>query len=107
MATGQFQDAPWLVFGQEPDALHSWLGGVLALFTLLHVIAVFLHDLKGKGALVSAMISGWRYFHVTRQGPIEDAVFNRRTSVEVSIDSLGRQKTMDNNRGNSDKQPAQ
>ena len=99
VATGQFQDAPWLVFGQEPDALHSWLGGVLGLFTLLHVMSVFLHDGKGKGALVSAMISGWRYFHVTRQGPIDDAVFNRRTPVEVSIDSLDRGRTTDNSRG--------
>ena len=89
VATGQFQDAPWLVFAHEPDELHAWLGGVIALFAAFHILAVCLHDLKGKGALLSAMISGRRYFHVTRQGPIEDAVFKRRTSFEVSIENLG------------------
>ena len=92
VATGQFREAPWRVFGLAPDALHAWLGGCIALFTLAHVIAVFLHDLKGRGALISAMVSGWRYFHVTRQGKVEDAVFGRRTTAEVSLDSLGRQK---------------
>jgi len=99
VATGQFREAPWRVFGLAPDALHAGLGGCIALFTLAHAIAVFLHDLKGKGALISAMVSGWRYFHVSRQSQAEDAVFGRRTTAEVSIDSLGRQKTLDNHRG--------
>jgi Ni/Fe-hydrogenase 1 B-type cytochrome subunit len=89
--TGQFRDAPWVVFGNAPGVLHAWLGGSLALFTVFHVIAVFLHDLRGKGALLSAMISGWRYFHVTRQGQIEDAVLGRRTSVDVHLEGPGAQ----------------
>ena len=28
---------------------------------------LFLHDLKGKDAFISAMVSGHRYFHFTRQ----------------------------------------
>ena len=94
--TGQFREAPWLMIGLAPDALHAWLGGCLALFAMAHVIAVFLHDLKGKGALVSAMIGGWRYFHVTRQARVEDAVFRRGASVEVSLDGPVKRDT-DNN----------
>jgi Ni/Fe-hydrogenase 1 B-type cytochrome subunit len=84
--TGLNEDAPWRVLGYAVDELHGRLAGILLLFTALHVIAVFLHDWKGTGALVSAMISGYRYFHVTRQGPVEDAIFNRRVSVELKID---------------------
>jgi len=41
-------------------------------FSLLHVLAVFVHDLKGTGSDVSAMISGQRVFVVEKQTPAQD-----------------------------------
>ncbi|MEZ5540562.1 MAG: cytochrome b/b6 domain-containing protein [Pseudomonadota bacterium] len=96
VASGFLHGTPWRLFGQAPDTLHTWLGVCLGLFAIAHGIAVFLHDLKGDGALVSAMISGARYFHVNRAG--EDAVFGRRIQVEVDIETLGRRQRTDQNR---------
>ena len=39
---------------------------VVTVFVVLHVLAVFLHDWKGSGADVSAMINGHRVFVVNR-----------------------------------------
>jgi Ni/Fe-hydrogenase 1 B-type cytochrome subunit len=53
------------------------------LFVLAHVIAVFMHDLKGGGDDVSAMINGKRLFEVK---PIP---FQEIGGVHtVSVDSL-------------------
>lgn len=41
-------------------------------FSLLHILAVFVHDLKGTGSDVSAMISGQRVFVVETQPPAQD-----------------------------------
>jgi len=81
--SGQFQDAPWRVFGYAIDTLHARLAVVVSVFVVAHVVAVFLHDWKGRGALISAMIGGWRYFHVAGQGLTVDAVFSARLPVEV------------------------
>jgi Ni/Fe-hydrogenase 1 B-type cytochrome subunit len=89
VATGQYHAAPWRFAGHSPGTLHAWLGTCIALFTVAHLIAVFLHDLKGRGALVSAMIGGSRYFHITRQGTDDTAVFGRRIPVEVKLDVPG------------------
>lgn len=92
VATGQLHSAPWRFAGQPPETLHAWLADCLALFTLAHLIAVFLHDLKGKGALVSAMIGGSRYFHVDRKGADGTGVFGRSIPVEVKLDVPGRKE---------------
>jgi Ni/Fe-hydrogenase 1 B-type cytochrome subunit len=41
---------------------------LIAGLALLHLVAVFLHDWKGTGSEVSAMISGYKIFVVSRQG---------------------------------------
>ena len=40
---------------------------LIAALTLVHLVAVFLHDWKGTGSEVSAMISGHKIFVVSRQ----------------------------------------
>lgn len=53
-------------------------------FSLLHILAVFVHDLKGTGSDVSAMISGQRIFVVESKAP--PAVLS-----SVSLDDLTKQ----------------
>jgi len=84
VASGFSHAAPYRVVGLQPETLHAGLGDALALFSLFHVIAAALHDWKGDGALVSALFSGKRYFHVNRQQRIEDRVLNTGIPVEIT-----------------------
>jgi Ni/Fe-hydrogenase 1 B-type cytochrome subunit len=83
VTSGLLYAAPYRLLGLQPDILHAGLGEGLAFFSLFHVIATALHDWKGDGALVSAMFSGKRYFHVNRQQQIENRLLN--TGVPVNI----------------------
>ena len=53
-------------------------------FSLLHILAVFVHDLKGTGSDVSAMISGQRIFLVESQS-------SPPVTGSVSLDELTKQ----------------
>lgn len=53
-------------------------------FSLLHILAVFVHDLKGTGSDVSAMISGQRIFVV-------EPKTSQPASSSVSLDELTKQ----------------
>jgi Ni/Fe-hydrogenase 1 B-type cytochrome subunit len=44
--------------------LHHMCYQVIAVFTLLHIPAVFSHDLAGKGSDISGMINGHRIFEI-------------------------------------------
>jgi Ni/Fe-hydrogenase 1 B-type cytochrome subunit len=85
VASGLLHDVPYRrLSGLQPDTLHAGLGQALALFSLFHVIAAALHDWKGDGALVSAMFSGKRYFHVNRQQQIENRALNTGIPVDLT-----------------------
>jgi Ni/Fe-hydrogenase 1 B-type cytochrome subunit len=84
VASGFLHHAPYRLVGLQPAALHADLGELLALFSLVHVIAAALHDWKGEGALVSAMFSGKRYFHVNRQQRIENRMLNTGIPVDIT-----------------------
>lgn len=87
------------VFGLPMYDLHLVLSGVIIVFTIFHIISVFLHDLKGKGAYISAMINGFRYFHsagvigskslATKNEPPETKI------ATVSVSSIKRQGNKD------------
>jgi Ni/Fe-hydrogenase 1 B-type cytochrome subunit len=62
--TGLFYNAPYQFLGMSMFGLHGGLASLILGFTVAHVVAVVLHDLKGKGASISGMINGYRYFHV-------------------------------------------
>ena len=72
---------PLRIGGLTMPALHAALAAPLALFIVVHLVAVFLHDLRGGNALVSAMIGGERIVRIERPdapgGP-----------VRVSLDAL-------------------
>jgi len=72
------QAASGLLVKYQPDGILEWMPqlkhlhdlgyGIIATFVPLHIVAVFLHDWKGEGAEISAMISGYKLFSVQRPG---------------------------------------
>jgi len=67
-------------------AIHGFWASVLLWFSVLHIIAVVLHDLKGKGADVSGIINGYRLFFIDRSS----AQTSEASVQYVSMDSLKR-----------------
>ena len=55
--------------GMSMRQLHLWLAGIITVLSLAHIATVLLHDWKAKGAFVSAMINGHRYFHYDTPEP--------------------------------------
>ena len=66
----------------ELKHLHDVGYAIIATFVPFHILTAFLHDWKGKGAEVSAMISGYKLFVVQR--PEQPG-----TVQTVSIDDIG------------------
>jgi len=61
--------------------LHAVLANFILYFTLAHIFFAVLHDIKGGGAQVSAMLNGYKFFQIKEvENPIKDN--------SVSLDSL-------------------
>jgi Ni/Fe-hydrogenase 1 B-type cytochrome subunit len=73
LLSGFLHDLPGSPYGVSFSVLHTTLGQLLAAFSLLHILAAALHDWKGDGALISALFSGKRCFHVNLRQQIEEA----------------------------------
>jgi Ni/Fe-hydrogenase 1 B-type cytochrome subunit len=58
------------LYGYPIVAVHRIGYVFLAVFSLLHIAAAFLHDLKGTGSEVSAMVSGSKIFIIRK--PTQD-----------------------------------
>ncbi len=94
--TGLLHDSPKIIFGYPMVKLHSALASVIIIFTIFHIVSVFLHDLKGKGAFISAMVNGYRYFHFTGQKnenennprEIQQKIQAEKQSIYISVDSI-------------------
>jgi Ni/Fe-hydrogenase 1 B-type cytochrome subunit len=94
--TGLLHDSPKIIGGFTMVKLHSALTSMIIILSIAHIASVFLHDLKGKGAFISAMVNGHRYFHFTnqknqnehkpREAPGEMQV--KKKSVYISTDSI-------------------
>ena len=66
--------------------LHQNASTGIAIFSVLHVISVFLHDLKAGSSDVSAMIHGYRIFKIEKP--------DITTTVQtVSLDELKQNKS--------------
>ena len=91
-ATGLVYNAPYTLAGLSMHSLHGNLAVLISGFVILHVLAAFLHDLKGKGAAISGMINGLRYFHVAavHKPPPETPFKGNTPPVYVSVDSIKR-----------------
>jgi Ni/Fe-hydrogenase 1 B-type cytochrome subunit len=83
--TGALMREQLLFHGFYLPSIHVFWAEFILWFSGLHVLAVVVHDLKGKGADVSGMINGFRLFFIDRsQGP-----GSSDPSVQyVSMDSL-------------------
>jgi Ni/Fe-hydrogenase 1 B-type cytochrome subunit len=90
LLSGLLYDTSYIVFGTPMSLLHAALAGLITAFTIFHIAAVFLHDLKGKGACISAMVNGFRYFHHT--AVIEKDGSDLSGKLTVSVDSIKRQR---------------
>lgn len=60
---------------------HAFFSSIILTFILLHIAFVLLHDSKGKGAQISAMLNGYKYFH------IKD-IPQQQEQNSVSLDSI-------------------
>jgi Ni/Fe-hydrogenase 1 B-type cytochrome subunit len=56
-----YEATPWL-FGFTLPQWHGSITKVLGTFAVVHIFAVVLHELRGTGGEVSAMINGYKYF---------------------------------------------
>ncbi len=67
------------------SAYHALLASIVFYFALAHVFFVILHDARGNGAQISAMLNGYKYFHA---GEVE-----QNNKNEVSVQSITGKKT--------------
>ena len=61
--------------------LHAFFASIILYFTLTHIVFSILHDIKGNGAQISAMLNGYKYFHIKE-------VEKPQQENYVSLDSL-------------------
>ncbi len=88
LLSGIFRTAPYLVAGFSLPTLHQGLAQAIILFSIVHIITAFLHDLKGKGAFISAIINGYRYFHVSDEGIGKTDAVVKESAVYISVESI-------------------
>jgi Ni/Fe-hydrogenase 1 B-type cytochrome subunit len=86
LLSGLLYNSSGIVFGIPVYEFHGALAGLIAIFTIFHIVAVFLHDLKGKGAGISAMVNGYRYFHHTEMRDKDAGHLSAK--MTVSVDSI-------------------
>jgi len=87
VASGAMMQNQPLVSGFYLPSLHAFWAQFMLWFSVLHIVAVSLHDGRGKTADISAMLSGIRLFVIDRdrlQGGNEERV------QFVSLDKLKR-----------------
>jgi len=61
--------------------LHAFFARIILYFTLAHLAFSILHDIKGSGAQISAMLNGYKYFQIKQ-------VEKPQHENAVSLDSL-------------------
>lgn len=97
--TGLFYDSRQNILGYSMHALHYGFTYIIIIFSMFHIVSVVLHDLKGKGAFISAMINGHRYFHFNGQNnKINDLSMKNKTekkSFTVTVDSIKKHTNQD------------
>ena len=94
LISGLLYDSTHVFLGEPMFDLHAVLAGLIVTFSMFHVATVFLHDLKGKGATISAMINGFRYFHYTEKEDKDGSDIPGNQSI--SVDSIKKQLDRNN-----------
>jgi Ni/Fe-hydrogenase 1 B-type cytochrome subunit len=88
--SGFLINAPYLIAGFSIDSLHSAFASFIIIFTVAHIVTAVLHDLKGKGSNISAMINGYRYFHVDSESNASPDILSKKVRVAVPIKDITR-----------------
>jgi len=65
--TGWLRDSLDILWGMYLPSVHAVFASAIAWLTLLHLIAVVLHDYRGDAADLSGMVNGYRHFVVEDQ----------------------------------------
>ena len=95
--SGLLYNSSHIFFDTPMYELHSALTGLIVAFSIFHIATVFLHDLKGKGAYISAMVNGFRYFHYTGVNDKGGSGLPGKQSADfadkqsISVDSINKQ----------------
>lgn len=86
--SGYLYQSSFLMAGFSIDATHAALAKIIVVFTVAHIATAFLHDLKGKGAFISAIINGYRYFHVSNATEAKPDTQKKDTEVIIPFHRL-------------------
>ena len=86
-ATGLLAGSYLFAFGFSISQLHGILAALVLAFSIAHPLFVVLHDARGNGAQLSAMLNGFKYFHV-RQSSQPSTIDPTPAKNSVSLDSL-------------------
>ena len=65
--------------GSAVIVIHRAVATAVAMFTLLHILAVVLHDARGDSADISGMLNGKRLFHMPPRPSMEDIDRNSKS----------------------------
>lgn len=74
-----------MIGGVTMTEIHLSVASLVLYFTLAHIVFAIWHDVKGNGAQISAMMNGYKYFHIGKA----DAPAQENS---VSVDSLVKKK---------------
>ena len=88
LLTGILHDRPYSMAGLSIRGIHGASANLITAFAGFHIIAVFLHDLKGKGGQISAMVNGYRYFHINPVPSDQTADAETEVARYVPLDQL-------------------
>jgi len=66
VVSGLLMDDYPAIFNLYIPDLHSTLAAIFSIFVVLHIVTVFMHDAKGTGSDISAMVNGHRIFVVSK-----------------------------------------
>lgn len=83
--SGHLQASQPILFGLYLPSIHSGMASLISIFVVAHLIAVFMHDLKGEQADVSAMINGRKLFVIK---PLESGPQGGSGVHKISLDDL-------------------
>jgi len=86
--TGMVYNSTFTLPGYSSAELHGALATIIIVLSVAHIITAFLHDLKGKGAFVSAIINGHRYFHYSSNKKVGQTETVENPSIHIAVDSI-------------------
>ena len=86
--TGLLYNSHFTWLGYSSTELHGALATIITVLSVAHIITAFLHDWKGKGAFISAIINGHRYFHYPSNNIEGKAETVKTPAIHIAVDSI-------------------